>query len=153
MTYTDKDIHRFWKKAEITERGCWMWQSERGIKGYGRFMHQKKYRAAHRVAWELYHGPIPDGLQVCHHCDNRLCVNPKHLFTGTNKENVADMVSKNRQAKGECNGSAKLTGFDVLNIRKFLQAGCSHRYIGRLYNVHNRTIGRINKGETWQWLK
>lgn len=88
---------------------CWPWLSGESGRGYGRFSRGGKRRYTHREAYEITNGSVPDGLYVLHKCDNRLCCNPRHLFLGTHLENIADMVSKGRQAKGERNGHAKYT--------------------------------------------
>ena len=110
---------RFWSKVRKTE-GCWEWAAgritdPRGKSGYGNFYigakDGKKIEAvAHRVAWELTNGAIPEGLKVLHECDNPGCVRPDHLFLGTQKDNIADMISKGRRAdfSGIRNGRSKL---------------------------------------------
>lgn len=102
---------RFWAKVNKAEgqgpRGnCWEWQARRHRQGYGQFTMNRggerwKTVLAHRVAWELTHGAIPDGLDVLHHCDNPPCSRPIHLFLGTNADNSVDMVAKGRQSKGD----------------------------------------------------
>jgi hypothetical protein len=85
--------------------GCWEWTAARTAKGYGCFRFGSRGSArAHRVAYELFVGPIPDGLLVCHHCDNPSCVNPDHLYVGTQKQNRQDAVLRNRTARGAENG-------------------------------------------------
>jgi len=79
---------------------CWKWKANTNSDGYGTFWFNKKMTKAHRVSWEIHKGPIPVGKQVLHTCDNPPCVNPEHLFLGTNTDNVQDKVFKYRQAKG-----------------------------------------------------
>jgi hypothetical protein len=123
---------RFWEKVDrtTTPDGCWLWiGSTIGPTHYGQFRHGSDVMA-HRVAWILAHGPIPEGLCVCHTCDVPLCVNPAHLWLGTNQDNVNDKVAKGRQPRGkdltpyehrprgECAPKAKLTADQVREIRK-----------------------------------
>jgi hypothetical protein len=92
---------RFWKFVEKSD-GCWLWTGQRTPEGYGRFVvgrtPKKKglNKGAHRFSWELHHGAIPEGLVVCHHCDNPSCIRPDHLFVGTVSDNTQDMLRKGR---------------------------------------------------------
>ncbi len=148
---------RFWNKAKKAE-GCWEWTGGVAGKGYGYFYAgEGGMRRAHRVAYELATGkPVPDGLYVCHSCDNRICVRPDHLFLGTAKDNTADMYKKGRQvcmpAIGEDTGHAKLTADTVRAIREALRQGTTKTAIGRQYHVSRTAIYHIGTGRSWAWL-
>lgn len=86
---------RFWRFVQKSD-GCWLWLGTKSADGYGSIRHAGKMRKAHRVAYELMRGVIPDGGQICHHCDNPACVNPDHLFVGTNRDNMIDRQRKGR---------------------------------------------------------
>jgi len=130
--------------------GCSEYQGYRTSKGYGLRSRNGKINGAHRHAWEEAYGPIPESMQVLHRCDNRACVNPRHLFLGTNADNMEDRNTKGRQAKGERMGASKLTEADVLEIfedRRPLRA------IAGDYGVSHKTIFNIKKGLTWTYLR
>jgi hypothetical protein len=122
--FTTKDIARFTGHTHRGE-GCWVWCSVTLNTGYGLFRvwPGRRQLLAHRVAWEIAHGPIPAGLQVCHRCDNPCCVRPDHLFLGTHAENSGDMVAKGRSAKGEHTNHTRLTATDVQRMRALYAAG------------------------------
>lgn len=139
-------IQRFEAKFEKSE-GCWNWTAALGGRGYGHFWFEGRPRPASQVSHILYIGKIPDGLFVLHRCDNRKCVRPDHLFLGTNRENMDDMVAKNRQAKGESLGTAKLTEPEARAIRNDPR---SQRAIGRDYGVSHTVVGQIKSGAIWR---
>ena len=94
----EKTTERFWSRVD-TSKGrfaCWEWQSFRNEKGYGKMYFMGKMKRAHRIAYELENGPVPDGLLVCHICDNPPCCNPWHLAAATPKQNTQDMINKGR---------------------------------------------------------
>ena len=134
--------------------GCWIWLATLSNKGYGKFKHNGKMVGAHRVSYELYHKDFDKSLCVLHRCDNRLCVNPSHLFQGTKKDNGVDMVSKNRSTKGSKNSKAKLTEEQVIKIKQLLLSNkYTHQEIANIYNVTRTNITTINTGRNWGWLK
>jgi hypothetical protein len=106
---------------------------------------------AHRIAWILSHGNISDGLHVLHRCDNRKCVNPSHLFLGTNWDNIVDRMNKGRLSgvKGERNGKAKLRAVEVLEIRHRLASGQHQSVIASAYRVSQQCISTIATGVHW----
>lgn len=142
---------RFWSKVEKGE-DCWNWQGSGMTNGYGSFSIGRKTLSAHRFSYEIAHGEIPQGLYVCHRCDNRRCVNPKHLFLGTAKDNEADKVRKGRQAYGEKNGCSKLTWQEVDEIRDLSSQGISQRKIATIYNVSQRAIWQVVNYRKWKGL-
>jgi hypothetical protein len=113
-------ITRFWRKVRKTKT-CWIWTDHTGKRGTGIIWISGKPISAHIFAYEQFIGPIPDGLYICHHCDNPKCVNPKHLFAGTQNDNMQDMKRKKRanHPLGEANGRAVLTEANVREIRAF----------------------------------
>lgn len=145
---------RFWSKVE--RRGdddCWIWKAHTSKKGYGKFDIDGRTHRAHRVAWMLAHGEIPEGLCVLHSCDTPGCVNERHLFLGDNDLNVADRNAKGRQARGSSNGWSVLTEDQVVAIKSELgDAGMSPSGIADKYGVHQRTIKDIRDGVTWTHL-
>lgn len=145
---------KFWSKVNITDLfSCWEWTASKSKKGYGNFMLNKKHYSAHRFAWILFYGEIPEGLCVCHKCDNRKCVNPAHLFLGTIADNNADMVKKNRQVNthGEKNNLSKLTEKQVIEIIELLKTE-TEKEVAKRFSVSCGCIEFINKNIAWKHL-
>lgn len=148
---------RFLNKITRT-RGCWNWTGAQTSNGYGHLYIGKRphrqHMLAHRMAWIIFNGAIPAGLNVCHSCDNRTCVNPKHLWIGTQAENIQDMVKKRRgstvRAVGERHGSAKLTAANVKAIRSAFRKGTTIRALANKYGVTWENIKSIVSRKTWR---
>jgi hypothetical protein len=130
--------------------GCWVWL--RALRqGYGAFgVSEGVIIDAHRFSWWLHNGVIPQSAEVLHKCDNRRCVNPSHLFLGSKADNIADMVSKNRQAKGERMPQAKLTTASAILIRRLSRIGIAHSKIAERFNVNLSNISQIVHRKTWK---
>lgn len=148
--------------TKLNERtGCWEWQgSKRG--GYGRMIvgsrtdGTRRSESAHRVSYTIYHGEIPEGMEVCHKCDNPCCVNPDHLFAGTRKENMEDRESKGRNITftGEEQPRAKLTKKTVKAARQErAQYGTPYSELAKKYGVSKKTMQNAIKGVTWKCVK
>lgn len=153
--YTPKDIQRFWSKVAITadDDSCWNWIPPKKKDGYANIGIQGKSLYAHRVSWELSYGKIPDGLFVLHKCDNRGCVNPKHLFLGTTQDNMDDMVKKGRSPKniGELNGFHKLTASQVSEIRsRYAAGGISMKNLGKEIGISAMQVHNIVSRKHWK---
>lgn len=142
---------RFKSRAKPMPSGCIEWVGEKSVYGYGvlreiRLATGSKVFMAHRVAWELTFGAIPKNVLVCHHCDNRSCVNPEHLFLGSHKDNTQDMVHKGRSASGEKHGNVKLTKQQALIIEHSV---CTNRTLSERYGISESQIRRIRGGKNW----
>lgn len=114
--------------------------------GYGYFFIEGKDGYAHRFSWEHHYGPIPEGLCVLHRCDNRMCVNPAHLFLGTRADNQQDAADKGRMPHGEAHWATKLTEAQVMEVVGLLASGQSHSSIARVYGVSRQAITNISLG-------
>lgn len=149
-------IDRLMEKVSVDPNaGCWNWTASKTSDGYGRVGDRnKKLKLAHRVSYELHCGAIPDGLHVLHRCDNPACVNPSHLFLGTNIDNINDKVSKGRSPnqKGRNNGNSKLTEGEVLAIRAAEWCWGINMKLAKKYGVVNSMISDIRAGRKWAHL-
>lgn len=140
---------RFWSKVDKgKENECWLWKGCASA-GYGKFSVRGRQVYAHRVAFTLANKGIQKGHVICHRCDNPLCVNPRHLFSGTQKMNVEDAVQKRRHVHGQRASSAKLKNEDIPKIRERLKSE-AHDVIAADYGVSRAAISMISSGKTWK---
>lgn len=150
-----RDIkERFEEKFEKDEvSGCWNWTASKHKQGYGWFRLNKKMQMAHRISYQLYIGSIKEGLLVCHHCDNPRCVNPGHLFLGTDTDNVQDCVKKGRNRygdnAGEKHGLSKLTDEQVSAIRTMWSNGAHGVDLAKEFSVSQANISLIVHHRRW----
>ena len=145
---------RFWEKVDRRGKDeCWEWTGAKNQKGDGMIRcGQRKLIKAHRLSWELCVKKIPFGFQVLHHCDNPSCMNPKHLFLGTNQDNVNDKMKKGRFPNfvGENNPCSKLTEYDVILIRRLYEPRKYSQYrLAREFGVTRGTISKALSKATW----
>lgn len=153
---------RFWAKVRKSEDidGCWGWSAATSRDGYPwiRISQEDGMAHAHRLSWELHFGPIPDDLYVLHSCDRPVCTNPKHLFLGTQQDNMNDMQRKGRRgerggARGEASGSAKLTESQVLEIRRLYAMGnTSQAKLAKQFSMSVTPISLIVRRATWKHI-
>lgn len=153
---TDAQAKRFWSRVDKQDgSGCWMWTGKQTNHGHGSFhIHPVGQFLAHRIAYAITKGGIPAGLFACHRCDNRLCVNPAHIFFGTHHDNMSDCASKGRHGRGERNGNSKLTREQVEEIRRDHRPFTnSKRKLAKKYGVSPRAIDFILQGRNWTYKR
>jgi len=144
------ETDRFWAKVNKTD-SCWLWMGSKAgdRRNYGSLYWRGTNRRAHRVAYELEYGSIPDGLYVCHQCDTPECVRPTHLFLATQKRNIQDMITKGRKASqaGEYGSQSKLTLADVRAIRS---SSDRQQDIARRFHISQQQVSGIKTGRYWK---
>jgi hypothetical protein len=161
--FTEDDERRFWSGVRASME-CWEWTRGKTRLGYGRFAFRRRTERAHRVAYVLRVGPIPEGMCVCHRCDNPSCVRPSHLFLGTTQENTADKVAKGRhftgdpvsyerRPRGERHPMAKIGEADVFEIRRARRAGVSLNALAARYGITKAAVRFAAIGKSWAHLK
>ena len=148
---------RFWDKVKIGRPNqCWTWigRIAQWGNGYGHFDINHRPHFAHRISYELAHGMILfKKLFVCHHCDNPSCVNPNHLFLGTNLDNIMDATKKGRVSKGEKHCHAKLNEKDIIEIRKLMSKKIPRKFIMNKFNITSISyLYQIKNQKTWKHI-
>lgn len=140
---------RFWRRVRRS-LACWTWTGTTVKSGHGHVRRAGRMVLAHRAAWELAIGPIPDGLCVLHRCDHPSCVRPSHLFLGTPADNTADMVWKRRHRFGERARDARLSASDVECARALNRAGASQRSLSIVFGVSHTSMRKAVLGHHWR---
>ncbi len=149
---------RFWEKVQKdSDDKCWKWIGGKFSNGYGQFYKNPCKITAHRFSYELANGEIDKNLKVCHTCDNPICVNPNHLFVGTQKDNIQDMIKKKRHnfndAIGINNGRSIVNEVEVKEIRqKYKEGNISYKKLAKKYNLSETQTMRIVKRESWKHI-
>lgn len=152
----DEYIALIESRRSIDKNGCWNYTGFIGPRGYGEISLHGKTRTVSRIYWLLTQNPsITSTVLICHHCDNRLCFNPAHLYEGSYKSNVDDMYRRNRRTTGgafpgEAHHKAKLKSADIPKIRKRIKAGEGTLAISKDYGVSQSAITLIKTGKTWK---
>jgi len=148
--YSDDEFYsRFFSQVSKSDGGCWLWTGCKSNRGYGLLTRRRKVFRSHRISYELTYGKIPSGLYVLHTCDVPSCVNPDHLFLGTQKDNMRDMALKGRSTLGEKNPKAKLTLNQVCEIRELAKSGKNRKEIADSFGVTPMNISSIVSGVSW----
>jgi hypothetical protein len=149
---------RFWSKVWRCEHDpecsecCWLWTGGTLRRGYGCVRVEGKTRQAHRVSYEYFNGPIPEGMVVCHQCDKPACVNPSHLWIGTPGDNLFDRHDKGRSVQGECHGRAILNNRQVQVIRAASACGIRRCELADIFGVSHTSVRRVILGQRWAHL-
>ncbi len=150
---TSNPIERFW--YYVDKRGedeCWEWKGHKSPEGYGHLHIKTGTTVTSRISWQIHYGEIPKGMLVCHKCDNPPCCNPKHLFLGTDLDNIQDRDKKkrNKQCKGRNHYKAEIVEADVINIRNLNKEGMSQKELSKMYNLSQASISKILLRQGWK---
>lgn len=154
MKLSDSDKQHFEGMIKKIPDGCWLFTGTNNGMGYGVIRIGGEQQKAHRVAYVLYVNNIPEGICICHTCDNPICVNPAHLFAGTQKDNMQDMKAKGRHGYGETNSRAKLKEHQVIEIRKRYATDkyIRQEILAKEYNISRSALSFIVTNKTWKYL-
>lgn len=147
--YTNELKQRLIQKTVINENGCWLWTGCTKQFDYGVVRAKRKNYLAHRLAYEIFKNELPGNKYVCHSCDTPRCINPDHLFLGTQTENMFDAKTKKRMKSGEDHYSTKLSKKDVEEIRVLVGMKFSQRKLAKLFSVSQSCIGQIARKQRW----
>lgn len=149
-TPSEKDVQRFWNKVDKSggDDACWLWTAATRSNGYGQMELLGRIWKAHRIAYTLAYGEIPDGLVICHSCDCPKCCNPAHLWAGTHADNTRDMDAKGRRVTlriyGDANKLCKVSDAKVLEIReRYASGGVTQKALAKEYGVSRRFIWSV----------
>ena len=152
----EKLLESFWKKVKKTN-SCWEWTAVKTSKGYGHLPYARNWgftTLAHRLSYLIHRGDIPEGLLICHTCDNPHCVNPEHLFLGTQVDNMQDCLSKGRVRyithRGESNGRCKISREQALEIKHSL---LPRKELMKKFGISRSMVGKIKSGSSWKELQ
>lgn len=136
----------------VDAQGCFNWLGSKNLKGYGTLSFNGTNVKAYRMSYTVFRREIPNGLSVCHHCDNRACINPSHLFLGTQKDNMADAARKRRMSHGSKLSRTGLTEVQAINLVEDYKSGLSTRRLSVKYGVSTQLARNIIKKSTWKYL-
>ena len=144
---------RFLAKVNIpaNQKECWEWTASKNKDGYG-FFRASKFSRAHRVAYELFVGDIPEEMVVAHKCDNPSCVNPSHLWVCQQIDNIRDRDGKERTGRGEKNRHAKLQDKDAIQIKEMIANGKTNTEIAKIFKIDRSVVSKIRHGKVWAFL-
>jgi hypothetical protein len=148
-----KTIERFMEKVLIPDKGCWIWNAFKNKEGYGLFRYGNKIALAHRISYEIFDRKPASSELVCHHCDNPSCVNPKHLFLGTDRTNSDDKIRKKRHLFGSKFPQSKIDESTAIKIRKeYFVKNMTTRELSKKYGIAHSGISNVITYKNWRHI-
>ena len=147
-------VERFHAKYRKDESGCWIWMASCAGMGYGQIKlpGERRQIYAHRLSYLIHKGPLPEGKQICHTCDNPKCVNPDHLFVGTSQDNHDDMKEKKRHTYRQQSKTAKITEEQARQVLGMVGLGIKQTVIAKAFGLSQVQVSRIKLGQRWKHL-